>query len=119
MLFSAKTRSILFVVFAVLLSLAAVYHMAGIFYMVNNMPVWRHFLFVVIDLFFVYGALKRPKYFAWLVVFFVVQQYYSHGTYLMDMWIEKKQIHWFSIFDLLLCPIALICVMEDYKMKYK
>lgn len=119
MLFSAKTRSNLFMLFAVLLFLVAMYHLVAIFYEINDAAVWRNFLFGVIDLFCVYGALKRPKYFVYLVALFVVQQYYSHGTYLINMWNEKRQIHWISIFDLLLCPIAFIILVEDYKMKYK
>lgn len=119
MLFSAKTRSNLFMLFAVLLFLAAMYHLVAIFYEINDASVWRNLLFGVIDLFCVYGALKRPKYFVYLVALFVVQQYYSHGTYLINMWNEKRQIHWISIFDLLLCPIAFIILVEDYKMKYK
>lgn len=119
MLFSTKTRSNLFVVFAVVLFLTAIYHLLGIFYKVNDSPVWRNLLFAGIDFFCVYGALKRPKYFVYMVVLFIVQQYYSHGTYLINMWNEKKQIHWISVFDLLLCPIAMICLIEDYKMKNK
>lgn len=119
MLFSPKTRSNLFVLFAVVLFLTASYHFVGVFYKVNDSPTWRHLLFGVIDLFCVYGALKRPKYFVYLIALFVVQQYYSHGFYLINMWNEKRQIHWISIFDLLLCPIAFIILVEDYKMKYK
>jgi hypothetical protein len=119
MLFSTKTRDKLFVVFAAVLCLTAIYHFVGIFYNLNDLPVWRNLLFVFIDLFCAYGALKRPNYFIYLVVLLIVQQCYSHGTYLMDMWHEQKQIHWISVFDLLLCPIAMLCLYEDYKMKNK
>ena len=119
MLFSAKTRSILFILFGVVLIAAAIYHLFRIIYKVDDLPVWRHLLFVGIDLFCVYGTLKRPKYFVYFIVIFFIQQYYSHGTYLMNMWNEKKQIHWISVFDLLLLPIGLICLIEDYKVKKK
>ena len=117
MLFSKKTRNVLFKVFAVLLSLIAIYHFVGVFYKVNDSPIWRHLLFVVINLFCVYGILKRPKYFVYLVALLLIQQYYSHGTYMVTMWIEKKQVHWISVFDLLLLPIVLISLIEDCKMK--
>jgi uncharacterized membrane protein len=117
MLFSEKTRNISFKVFAALSCLAAIYHFIGVFYKVDESPIWRHLLFVVINLFCAYGILKRPKYFVYLVGLLLVQQYYSHGTYMVNLWIEKKQVHWISVFDLLLLPIALFCLIEDCKMK--
>lgn len=117
MLFSEKTRNILFKVFATLFSLAAIYHLVGVFYKVNGSPVWRHLFFAGINMFCIYGILKRPAYFICLVALLLVQQYYSHGAYMVSIWIEKKQIHWISFFDLLLLPIALICLIEDWKKK--
>ncbi|MCW3109168.1 MAG: hypothetical protein JWQ09_3674 [Segetibacter sp.] len=117
MIFSPKVRNVLFNVTAVLLFLTAVYHFVGLFYKINDSPTWRHLLFVAINLFCVYGFLKRPKYFVYFVVVLLVQQYYSHGTYLVKLWIEKRQIDWISVFDLLLLPVALICLLEDRKMK--
>ena len=119
MLFSAKTRSVLFVLFAMVFILAAIYHLVLTVYKVDDTPVWRHLLFVVIDLFCAYGSLKRSKYFLYFIAPLLIQQYYSHGTYLINMWNEKRQIHWISVFDLLLFPIGLICLIEDYKMKHK
>lgn len=119
MLFSEKTRAIFFKVFAALSFFAAIYHFVDVFYKVNDATIWRHLLFVLINLFCVYGILKRPKYFVYLAALLLIQQYYSHGTYMVNMWIEKKQIHWISVFDLLLLPIGLICLIEDCKMKSK
>ena len=117
MVFSAKTRGLLFNVFAVLSGLIAIYHFVGVLYKVNESPVWRHLLFAAINLFCVYGILKRPKYFVYLVALLLIQQYYSHGTYLVNLWMVRKQVHWISVFDLLLLPIVLICLVEDGKMK--
>jgi hypothetical protein len=117
MLFSNKTRNGLFKVFAVLSATAAFYHLTGIFYKVDGSPVWRHLFFIGVNLFCIYGVLKRPKYFVYLVALLLVQQYYSHGTYLINLWTEKRQIHWISVADLLLLPIGLICLVEDCKMR--
>lgn len=117
MLFSQKSRNVLFKVFAVLASMTAIYHLLGLFYKVAESPIWRHLVFVVINLFCIYGILERPKYFVYLVALLLIQQYYSHGTYLINLWNSKKQIHWVSFFDLLLLPIALICLIEDSAMK--
>lgn len=117
MIFSTKKRSNLFIVFALLFSLASIYHFVGIFYSVNNSPIWRHFLFVGIDLYFVYGLLKRPKYFVYLFAIFLLQQFYTHGNYLINMWTEKKQVHWISVFTIILLPIALIALIVENKSK--
>lgn len=117
MLVSPKIRSKVFIVFAVLAVLAGIYHLVGVFFRINESPGWRHALFVAINIFCVYGFLKRPKYFVYFVALLVVQQFYSHGSYMMNLWIEKGQIHWISVFDLLLLPIALFCLIDDCNMK--
>ena len=114
MLFSRKTRNIYFTIFAVLAALATLYHFAGIFYKVNQSPAWRHSIFVFINIFCIYGFLKRPKYFILFFSLLLMQQYYSHGTYMVNMWKEQQRIHWISLFDLILSPIALVCLVDDY-----
>lgn len=117
MIFSFQTRNKLFIVFAILAALISLYHLIGVFYEIDESPFWRHGIFVCINLFFVYGILKRPKYFVFLVCILLVQQYYSHGIYLIKMWAEQQKVHWVSILDLILLPVALICLIEDYKAK--
>ena len=119
MLFSPKTRVILFKVFAGLACVAGIYHFIGVFYKVDESPVWRHILFVAINIFCVYGFLKRPKYFTWFVALLFVQQCYSHGTYMVNLGLQTKHIHWISVSDLLLLPIGLICLIEDNNWKSK
>jgi hypothetical protein len=113
--FTAQTRSIVFKAFALLFCFTAIYHLVGAFVKINELPVWRHLLFAGINLFCVYGFLKRPKYFIYLLALLMVQQYYSHGTTLIQLWNEKKEIDWISVFDLLILPIALICLIKDRK----
>jgi len=115
MLLSAKTRRILFIVFAVLGAIAALYHIARVFYVTDATPVWRHLLFAIIDAFCVYGVLKRPGYFTWFLGLLLIQQYYSHGHYLLKMWNEQQKIHWISVLDLALLPIVLVSLIEDRK----
>jgi hypothetical protein len=117
MLFSRKTRNVLFRIFAGLASLAAIYHVVAVFFKFDESPIWRHLVFVGINFFCVYGFLKRPKYFVIFIALLFVQQCYSHGTYMVNLWISTKQIHWISVFDLLLLPIGLICLVEDDKLK--
>ena len=117
MLFPPKIRNWLFIAFAILTLISAGYHFLDIFYPFDKSPVWRHILFIGINLFCTYGVLKRPKYFVYFFAVLLVQQYYSHGSFLVNLWIEKGQIHWISVIDLLLMPIGLICLVDDYRMK--
>lgn len=93
------------------------FHFTGVFYKVNDAPQWRHILFVVINLFSIYGFLKRPRFFVFFFCALLVQQYYSHGSQLINVWLEKKEIHWISLFDLLLLPVVTLALIEDYKSK--
>lgn len=117
MIFSPKIRKQLFIVFAVLAVIIAVYHVIGIFYTVDGSPAWRHGIFVCINLFCVYGILNRPKYFILIVFLLLVQQCYSHGQRMVKMWAAQQRIDWVSVFVLVLLLIALICLIEDQRQK--
>src|SRR5882724_11304852 len=90
--------------FAALFALAAVYHLIGVFTPINSSPAWRHFIFVVINSFCVYGLLKRPEYFTFFFLFLMTQQFYSHGKSIIDQWNEGR-IDWISIVVLILMPM--------------
>ena len=109
------TRGTLFIVFAALGVVAAGYHVTGMFYKIDTAPVWRHLLFAVISLFCVYGILKRPSWFIWFFGVLLVQQYYSHGLYLFTLWREQQKIHWISVLVLILLPIVLLCLVDEYR----
>ncbi|MFT3908385.1 MAG: hypothetical protein QM737_03090 [Ferruginibacter sp.] len=115
MKYQNKTANIFFKFSAILFLAAAGYHFTGIFYKVNDAPVWRHILFTVINLFCIYGVLKRPKYFVYFIIALLVQQYYSHGTYMISLWNDKKQIHWISFFDLIFLPVLLFFIIKEHK----
>lgn len=117
MLFSAEQRNILFKIFASLSCLAGLYHLANLFYKMDESPLWRHLLFIVITMFCMYGFIKRPPYFVYFMAALFLQQCYSHGTFLFDLWTKTRQVHWISVFDLLLIPIGLICLIEDNQIK--
>lgn len=117
MIFKQKIRNKLFVAFGVLSAMTALYHFISIFYNLDLAPIWRHLVFVGVNLFCIFGFLKRPGYFVYFLAILLVQQYYSHGSYMVSLWCQRGQIHWISVFDLLLLPVALICVIEDRKIK--
>jgi hypothetical protein len=117
MILSGNTKKILFYAFAALSLVAAIYHFTGIFYKVNNSPVWRHTIFVVVDVFCIYGFLKRPRFFFFFYCILIIQQYYSHGLHLIHSWNLEHQIHWISFAVVVLMPIGFICLLAEYKIK--
>lgn len=107
----------LFVVFASFLGVAAAYHFIGMFGKVNNDPPWRHALFVGIDLLFAYGLLRRPPYFSWLFLAFLVQQYYTHGGKLLHRWEQQRTVDWISLVVLVTLPVVFFSLRKEAKGK--
>ena len=110
---SIQVRKRIFLLLEVALSIAAIYHGAGVFYKIDGSPVLRHMLFACLDLFCVYGFLKGRTYFVFFFSAFTAQQYYAHGKYLMAMWIDQGEIHWISVIVLVLLPVGLICLIVN------
>ena len=117
MIISDNTKRMLFYAFAILSMLAAICHFIGIFYKINDSPVWRNALFVVVNSFCIYGFLQRPKYFFYFFCVLTLQQYYSHGRYLIRLWTLQHAIHWISLCLLIVLPIELYCLFADSRSK--
>lgn len=107
MLFSGKSRKILFPVFAFLSCLAAIYHVVDVFYKLSESPVWRHCLCVLISLYCAYGILKLFRNFVYLAAILLVRPFYSHGTNLINMLHQKKQVYRVRVSGLLLLPCGM------------
>ncbi len=120
---SNKTKHILFIIFAVLAFAALVYHAFAIYHPETDPPIislatsLRHAIFIVINIIFIYGVLKRPKWFIWFVLVLTLQQWYSHGSYAIELWQQQHIIHWISVADILLLPLLLILLIVDKKNK--
>lgn len=116
-LMNNKTRHTAFIAFAVVAALAMLYHVRGIFYPTILTPAWRHSLFVIINAVCMYGCLKRPRWFTWFIALLTVQQWYSHGSYAVELWKTQHQIHWISVADIVLLPLLLLLLVADKKNK--
>jgi hypothetical protein len=110
---SKKTREILFAACIILAVIAALYHLAGIFYKVNRSPVWRHALFILINIICIYGLLKRPRWFAWFFGALLLQQWYSHGSDIGWHWENEHRIDWISMAVVLLMPAVFILLLTE------
>ncbi len=96
---------------------ASVYHLTGVFFKINSSPVYRHLIFVFINLIGVYGFSKRPKYFIYFYCLLIIQQYYSHGQFLLKIWHSYHHVNWISLIVLILLPVGLIAMIDDCRLK--
>jgi hypothetical protein len=87
--------------------ITAIYHFIGIFYKINDSSALRHSLFVLINLFCIFGFFKRPKYFAVFLTFLLIQQFYSHGGDIIGYYRQVHKIDWISIADILFLVFVL------------
>src|SRR6185369_7858994 len=95
------SRKIFFKVFAILTLLVAAYHLVAIVYPIDSSPSWRHLIFVLVNLFCVYGLIARPRFFIYFFFSLMLQQFYSHGGSLLNLWLVRRSIDWVSLFVLI------------------
>ncbi|MEP7141566.1 MAG: hypothetical protein ABI707_01790 [Ferruginibacter sp.] len=112
-----KIFNIIFLLFALAAFFTAIYHLKSIFYPTPDTPSWRHALFVAINIFVIYGLLKRPVWFVCFVAILTLQQWYSHGSYAYMLWQKEHIIHWISVAIILFLPLLFILLLMDQKNK--
>jgi hypothetical protein len=107
-----KTK-IIFIVFALFFLISAGYHLVALFFKVNTSPVWRNLLFIVINLLVAWGLLKRPAYFIYLFILLMLQQFYSHGSDLVNVWNLQHKVDWMSLLVFIILPVILVFLVLD------
>jgi surface polysaccharide O-acyltransferase-like enzyme len=107
------SRQLFFRVCSILAIIAAIYHAVGIFYPINPSPPWRHAIFVGVCLFCAYGFENRPTKFIYVFGVLVVQQFFSHGSYLIEQWNGAHDIHWISLALLLVLPVIFFNLIAE------
>lgn len=100
-----------FRLFAFSCIVAACYHVAGLFVALNGSPLWRHVLFIAIDVGCAIGFLKRPPWFTWLFGALAVQQCASHGSALLRTWSNGHRISWLDGLVVFFVLFATICLV--------
>ncbi|MEO8174263.1 MAG: hypothetical protein ABI581_14310, partial [Sediminibacterium sp.] len=93
----------------------AVYHILFIFSHSGNSPVWRHIIFCCISIAGVWALLKRPPWLIYPMIVLTLQQWYSHGNYLMMKYHEEHSIHWISVAVIVLLPVITFALWIDRK----
>jgi hypothetical protein len=79
---------------------AACYHFIAIFIRLNDAPVWRNILFVLINMLCAIEIQKGKSYFIFLFSILFIQQLISHGGSLIKS-CNTNQTDWLSIFVLI------------------
>ena len=69
--------------------------------------------FISINGICIYGFLKRPEWFIWFVGLLTLQQWYSHGSYAIELWQEKHVIYWISVGIIVLMPVAFVLLLLE------
>lgn len=105
--------------FGGIFGVAAFYHFAGIFIHVNDASVLRHALFVMIDMYCIYGFVFRPRYFNLFFSVLTIQQIYTHGSQLAMLWSLEHRIHWISLAVIILIPLGLAKLITEYFTEYR
>jgi membrane-anchored glycerophosphoryl diester phosphodiesterase (GDPDase) len=97
--------------------LAAAYHLAGVLgYLPDSRaPMWRHMLFVGIDIAASIYLNYRPLWALPLFVVLTVQQSWSHGYALYSHWQNMLNIDWLSLATLIGLYAGLALLMCDAK----
>ena len=118
-LMSKKVLQIIFIVAALASFAALLFHLKGSFYPSAETPAWRHVVFVVVNCICIYGVIKRPGWFTWFVGLLTLQQWYSHGSYAIELWQNQHCIHWVSICVVIFMPVLFVLLLIDRKSKLK
>jgi len=103
----------IFIVFAVFFAVSAIYHLVALFFKINTSPLWRNLLFIVINLLVAYGLLKRPAYFIYLFILLMLQQFYSHGSDLVNLWNLQHKLDWMSLLVFIILPVIFVFLLLD------
>jgi hypothetical protein len=108
-----KVFKIIFIIFAAFFIISAGYHLVALFVKLNDSPIWRNLLFVVINLFVAFCLLKRFRWFIFLFVILMIQQLYSHGSDLVNFWNTQHKIDWLSLMVLFILPVIFVFLLLD------
>jgi len=85
----------------------AVFHVYYLF-AADSSPLWRHALFVAINLGVAWGCWRQPRWFFWVFGLLLLQQLYSHGADFAQAW--PGRVDWRSLLVLLGMPIVALAL---------
>ena len=112
-----NTVNLLFRIYALLFLISALYHLIGLFYpeMLVPVPLWRHLLFLIINMLSIVLILNRMKWSLYYFIILTVQQVYSHSNRMYDFWVLENKFDTISFIIILVLPPLNILLYYDQK----
>lgn len=103
---------------AAALSAAAIYHLAAVliptfaaYAYPSAYPLWRHLLFIVIDVTLGCLLLKQVRWVIWPMVLLTLQIYNGHGRYAWMAWSRESRIQWVDVISVIGATILLMLLI--------
>jgi hypothetical protein len=78
-------------------------------------PVWRHGVFIAINLSAAWLFLRRPSWFVWAYAVLTAQVLYSHGGSAWTSWQRDGRVTSIDAAALIAIPLALVLLVMDYR----
>ncbi|MBL7859842.1 MAG: hypothetical protein JNJ65_01690 [Cyclobacteriaceae bacterium] len=100
--------------FGFLFGVAALYQVAGIFLKMNGESLARTILFILINLYCVYGLFNRSKFFYLFYVGLTVYQLVTQSVNLVIHWNQAGTTFWISVTVLLVMTLGLAKLVVEY-----
>ena len=112
-----NTVNLLFRIYALLFLISALYHLIGLIYpeMLVPVPLWRHLLFLIINMLSIVLILNRMKWSLYYFIILTVQQVYSHSNRMYDFWVLENKFDTISFIIILVLPPLNILLYHDQK----
>ena len=114
---SKKIFHIIFFIAALLAFASLLFHVKEYFYPGAQSPPWRHAVFFAVNCICIFGLLKRPEWFTWFIAILTIQQWYSHGSYVIELWQKQHTIHWISVGVIIFLPVIFILLLLNGRSK--
>jgi hypothetical protein len=103
---------------------AAIYHLAAVliprfgdYAYPAIYPLWRHLLFIAIDLIFSWLLLAHVRWVIWPMALLTLQIYNGHGRYAWMAWSHESRIQWIDVLTVIGATVLLLLLVavRDYK----
>lgn len=107
-----SSRESFFFICKMITIVCGLYNANKYFFPVDGNATW-HLVFIGITVIVFYGLWKRPIWFLYFFGALVIQQWYSHGSYLMQLWQMKHIVDWKSIAVISLMPVIFIALIKE------
>jgi len=108
-----KNPKIIFLFYALLAALAALYHVNKYFFPAAGESAGRHLVFVGISTICVFGLIKRPKWFLYFFGALMLQQLYAHGFHLFGQWNGLKTINYIDLGVVVMMPVIFVSLLRN------